>query len=332
MLRMDTTARGCELRIGTSGYDYPEWRGKLYAPGLPRASFLEAYGESFSTLELNFSYYGMPRAASVAALLARASSRLDFSIKAHRSLTHEVDPATWRERAAEFRTGIEPLARSGRLASILLEFPASFHYEPERRRYLDRLLAEFAPYPLVTEFRRREWFNARLVEGLRARGVALCALDLPRLEGGPPLADLLTADLAYLRCHGRRAETWWTGDSAGRYDYFYSGEELSGLADRVEVLAAGARKLRVYFNNHARGQAVDNARGLLEILEARGFEARPGDGAGAPEPTERSAGGASSAGLPRGGRAAGTPARAARQAAGPPAPRAAPPSTAQEPG
>jgi len=99
-----------DLRIGTSGYDYPEWKGPLYPPDLPRADFLGVYARRFSSVELNFSYYGMPKAANIAALLDRVGDPgLDFSVKANRSLTHEIEPSTWREAAKEFRAGIAPL-------------------------------------------------------------------------------------------------------------------------------------------------------------------------------------------------------------------------------
>jgi uncharacterized protein YecE (DUF72 family) len=196
-----------DIRIGTSGYDYPEWKGPLYPSDLPRAEFLGAYARRFSSVELNFSYYGMPKAANIAALLDRAGDpSFDFSIKANRSLTHEIEPSAWRDAAKEFRAGIAPLIRSGRLAALLFAFPFGFAYRPDERRYLDRLLAEFEGLPRVVEFRHRDWINARVLEGLRERGVGFCAVDLPRLEGLPPVADIVTADIAYLRFHGRNGE------------------------------------------------------------------------------------------------------------------------------
>lgn len=263
---------GIDLRIGTSGFDYPEWKGVLYPEALPRSEFPAAYGRAFSTLELNFSYYGMPKAANLAALMDRmAAPGLDFSIKAHRSLTHEIEATRLEEQAREFRAGIAPLARAGRLAAILFEFPWRFAYGVEERRYLDRLLGEFGDYTRVVEFRHRDWVNARVLEGLRERGVGFCSLDLPRLEGLPPVADIVTADTAYLRFHGRNAADWWNGDSRGRYDWLYSREDLASWLPRIQAMAARAKKLRIYFNNHARGQAVANARELGALLAGAGL-------------------------------------------------------------
>ncbi len=268
-----------DLRIGTSGYDYPEWRAGFYPSDLPRAAFLGAYAKNFPTVELNFSYYGMPKAAQMAALLDRAgATRLDFSIKANRSLTHEVLPSAWRGAAREFREGIAPLVRSGRLAAILFGFPYAFAYRPDERRYLASLLDEFAELPLVVEFRHRDWINARVLEGLRERNVGFCAVDLPRLEGLPPVADIVTSDIAYIRFHGRNGEGWWKGDARGRYDYLYSREELSPWVARIGAMARVAKRLRVYFNNHARGQAPANAADLSDMLVSAGLSASPPPG------------------------------------------------------
>ncbi len=258
----------CDIRVGTSGYDYPEWEGVLYPKGLGRKEYLGAYSESFGTVELNFSYYGMPKAENLRQMLYRTRRPIDFSVKANRTLTHEVNPATWKDSALEFRRGVEPLAEAGKLAAVLLEFPFEFRYRVEERRYLDRLLAELAGLPLVVEFRSAEWYAARVFEGLRARGAGFCVVDLPRLEGLPPVADLVTADLAYVRFHGRNGANWWGGDASFRCDYLYAAEELSGWVPRLEAMSARAKTLRAYFNNHARGQAVKNARELAVLLAA----------------------------------------------------------------
>ncbi|HPO46892.1 MAG TPA: DUF72 domain-containing protein, partial [Spirochaetota bacterium] len=115
-----------ELRIGTSGYDYLDWRESFYPAGTNRRDFLAFYGTRFSTLELNFSYYRIPEARQIAGLLERSGPAMDFSIKAHESLTHRVDPASWKDVLFAYRRGIEPLAESGRLAAVLLQFPFSF--------------------------------------------------------------------------------------------------------------------------------------------------------------------------------------------------------------
>lgn len=258
----------CDIRIGTSGYDYPEWEGCLYPRGIGRKEYLGAYSEAFRTVELNFSYYGMPKAENLRELMARTRKPIDFSIKANQALTHRIDPATWQESVAEFTKGSSPLLEAGRLCAVLLEFPFSFHYRDEERRYLDKVLKALASFPLVVEFRNAEWFNARVIDGLKERKVGLCAVDLPRIEGLPPLSDLVTSDIAYARFHGRNEAAWWNGDAGSRYEYRYSKDELSAWIPRLEAMSTQARQLRVYFNNHRRGDAPDNARELVELAAA----------------------------------------------------------------
>jgi uncharacterized protein YecE (DUF72 family) len=81
----------------------------------------------------------------------------------------------------------------------------------------------------------------------------------------------VTADTAYLRFHGRNAADWWNGDSRGRYDWLYSREDLASWLPRIQAMAARAKRLRIYFNNHARGQAVANARELGALLAGAGL-------------------------------------------------------------
>lgn len=130
--------------IGTSGYSYTEWIGPVYAQGTKREEFLAHYAQRFPTVELNFSYYRMPEATQLAAMHKSAPS-LQFSIKAHQSLTHAIDPASWREQALLFSHALEPLAQNQVLSAVLLQFPYSFHYEVAERKYLDSLLKALDP-------------------------------------------------------------------------------------------------------------------------------------------------------------------------------------------
>lgn len=254
-----------DIRFGTSGFDYPEWEGPFYPPGYGRKDYLAYYSQVFGTLELNFTYYGMPKAMQMRELMAKARKPIDFSVKANQTLTHKIDPATWGDSLTEFSRGIAPLQELGRLCAVLLEFPYSFHYEDDERRYLDKITRGLASFPLVVEFRNAQWYNARAIEGLKKRNIGLCALDLPRLEGLPPLSDLVTSDVAYVRFHGRNGASWWTGGAGSRYEYRYTKEELEPWVPRIEAMSTQAKKIRVYFNNHPRGDAPANAKELAAL-------------------------------------------------------------------
>jgi uncharacterized protein YecE (DUF72 family) len=261
------------IMIGTSGYSYTEWVGLFYPEGTKQEEFLSWYATQFPTVELNFSYYRMPDRQQLLRMHTQAPSLL-FSIKAHESLTHTVDTTSWRTVADTFYDAVAILQEQGILAAILFQFPFSFHYDVDRRRYLDALLRRFKELPLAVEFRNGHWYNNRTIESLRNRTIALTSLDLPQISGTPPIMDVATGNLAYIRLHGRNKDQWWGSDAASRYDYCYSKQELTAIAERIRSLAATAHQVLVYFNNHRRAQAAQNAQALISMLQQGGFDDR----------------------------------------------------------
>ncbi|HAP42538.1 MAG TPA: DUF72 domain-containing protein [Spirochaetaceae bacterium] len=253
------------IQIGTSGYSYDDWREVFYPADLKKEAFLEYYALFFPFVELNFSYYAMPEARNLSGMMQRTPASFQFAIKAHRSLTHEVD-AGWPEAARHFRQAVAVLAERQRLVCVLLQLPFGFHYTPDNRQYLSRLLAALDGLPLAVEFRNNEWGGARVAEEMERRRVASVMVDQPDLPGLPLPAELVTGDFGYFRFHGRNQTNWWRGDNVSRYDYAYSGAEL-GLAQAKLRRMAARSTLWVAFNNHAGGKAVHNARELKALLE-----------------------------------------------------------------
>ncbi len=257
------------ILTGTSGYSYTEWVGPVYPSGTRQNEFLSLYAQEFATVELNYSYYQMPTFQQLESMMAQSGETLTFSIKAHQSLTHTIDYPSWKSSAHQFCQAVEAPFRKNRLSALLFQFPYSFHYDNDQRRYLDALLRECSSFPLAVEFRNGQWYNSRTIDALRKRDIALVSLDLPEMQGMPPMMDVQTSGLAYIRLHGRNGKSWWTSDAAGRYDYLYSEQELSSIAERVRGIASYAQKVLIYFNNHRRGQAVNGARMLLKLLGGR---------------------------------------------------------------
>lgn len=160
------------ILIGTSGYSYTEWVGPVYPEGTRQKDYLPLYAQEFATVELNFSYYQMPKGEQLETMIEQSSQRLSFSIKAHQSLTHTVDTASWKESAHQFCRAADVPLQKGLLAALLFQFPYSFHYETDQRRYLDALLRECSSFPLAVEFRNAQWYNSRTIEALRTRGIS----------------------------------------------------------------------------------------------------------------------------------------------------------------
>jgi uncharacterized protein YecE (DUF72 family) len=260
-----------KILVGTCGYGYNEWVGPVYPPGTKLPDRLRLYSGLFDTVELDFAYYGIPKAQNLTKMLINGGPNLTFSIKAYKTLTHEVNPSAWQGDAKVYREAIEPLLRAGRLEAVLFQFPPTFTYEDDRRRYLGALLAYFKGVPIAVEFRTPEWYTNRVIEGMRERGVSLVSLDMPALADLPPLMDIVTAPFSYIRLHGRNGEKWHGSDVVARYDYLYKDSELDAWVDRIRRIVIQAERILIYFNNHARGQAVKNAQTLTKILEKAGL-------------------------------------------------------------
>jgi uncharacterized protein YecE (DUF72 family) len=255
-----------KILIGTSGYDYPEWRGPFYPLKLRREDFLGFYADQFNALELNFSYYQMPSERQLAAMAERTGKRVMFTVKGNQELTHHIEICKWRDVARAFRAALSPLSGEGLLASVLLQFPQSFHYETDTRRYLGGLIDEFAGLPLVVEFRHDSWQRASVYEGLAARGAGCCSCDMPDLKHLPAFKPMVAGELAYMRFHGRNAGAWYGTNARDRYDYLYSDEELTAYAPVLREVAKKAKLLQVFFNNHAKGNAAVNAKKMMVLL------------------------------------------------------------------
>jgi len=256
------------MYIGTSGYSYADWVGTVYPEGTRQNEYLSLYARLFNFVEINFCYYTLPSARVLEGMQDRVDENFRFSLKGHRGMTHEKSedlPAL----CSAFKEGSAPLREAGSLAAVLLQFPYSFHYNRENRVHLDTLCGCLEGLPLQIEFRNIDWFRPRVVEELRKRGVGIVLSDYPSLEGLPDFVPRITSTIAYVRFHGRNRENWWTGNNVSRYDYRYSTEELEERVPVLQQLASSASVLLVAFNNHYKGQAVDNARELIGLLKER---------------------------------------------------------------
>jgi uncharacterized protein YecE (DUF72 family) len=256
-----------DILIGTSGFFYRDWKGLFYPEDLPSAEYMSYYAGRFKTLELNFSYYKMPEARQSEQMIEKSGGRLQFTIKAFRLLTHEISDRSVTEVLPLFKKGISPFVREGCLGAVLLQFPQSFHYTVENRVYLKSLIDGLSPFPVAVEFRHREWLKASVYRTLEDMHAAFVCVDEPRLPSLLPPAVTGTSEIGYIRFHGRNREEWYGTDSRTRYDYLYSPEELNEWAKGIIALAGRTKKLFVFFNNHAKAQAVNNAGMLINLLE-----------------------------------------------------------------
>ena len=235
--------------IGCSGWNYADWRGTFYPQREPQRRWLELYARRFDTVEVNTTFYRLPRRDAVAGWVKQTPADFRFAVKASRYLTHIKRLTDVSEGVARFYERIEPLIEAGKLGPVLWQLPGNFPRDDERlRRWLDAL-----PDGRHTiEFRHESWFRAPVIRALRAHDVAMTIGDHPER---PFQTREATASWRFVRFHyGQRGR-------AGNY----SATEIEQWARRI---AQWRRRQEVwaYFNNDWRGFAPANARALARRL------------------------------------------------------------------
>jgi uncharacterized protein YecE (DUF72 family) len=259
------------LKIGPAGWAYKDWAGYVYPQPRPKdfhpATFLAEY---FDTIEINTSFYHPMKAEHAAQWIDRvaANPRFVFTAKLWKKFTHEHDATVADER--ETRAGLDILHAGGKLGALLLQFPFSFHREPETITYLESVLKRFATYPLVVEVRHSSWNIPATFDLLREHNAGFCNIDQPIIGRSLEPSTAATAPVGYVRLHGRRYDTWFTDDPEvsphERYNYLYSNEELAPWAARIQKVSKQAGTVFVITNNHYQGKGVVNALQLVNIL------------------------------------------------------------------
>jgi uncharacterized protein YecE (DUF72 family) len=260
--------RECPVRVGLSGWNYAHWRGGVfYPPRLPASRWLEFYAERFETVEVNSTFYRLPRREAVARWVEQTPDRFLFAVKASRYLTHIKRLQDLGPGLEKYLERIEPLLESPKLGPVLWQLPPTF------RRDEDRLAEALARLPRglrhCFEFRHPSWFAEETYALLREHGVALAIGDRPQVNSFQTCE--LTADWTYVRFHagtrGRRGN--------------YSEAELAEWAGRLYAWSR-THEVFAYFNNDWEGFAPRNAallRRLLEGLAADGLAGAGGHGA-----------------------------------------------------
>lgn len=239
------------VRVGTSGWQYRHWAGDFYPAELPTSEWLAYYVERFDTVELNASFYRLPRAEAFAAWGRRVPDGFRFAVKASRYLTHVKRLKDPDEPLDRFWTRVRRLG--DRCGPVLYQLPP--HWRPDWQR-LDAFLAAIPRGPWqAIEIRDARWYGEELERRLEAAGVTLCLHDM---EGsawsGEPIGPF-----GYVRFHGAGA----------KYGGRYPDDILRGWADRLATWARRGQSVWVYFNNDIGGHAPRDAtrlRGFVEEL------------------------------------------------------------------
>jgi uncharacterized protein YecE (DUF72 family) len=238
------------VRIGCSGWNYADWRERIYPKGLPQRRWLEHYATLFDTVEINNTFYRLPARSAVASWVESTPPDFLFAVKASRYLTHMKRFTDLGQGVRRFYERIEPLARSPKMGPVLWQLPENFHRNDER---LAGALTQLPPGRHCFEFRHPSWFVPEVYGLLREHGAALVIGDHPER---PFQAYELTADWTFIRFHY---------GSRGRNGN-YSETELETWRARIDGWRRQA-EVFAYFNNDWHGYAVRNALLLRRTLE-----------------------------------------------------------------
>jgi uncharacterized protein YecE (DUF72 family) len=228
--------------IGTSGYNYPEWKGSFYPATLPAAKMLPYYAERFSTVEINYTFYRMPNEKLVGGWAAATPSPFKLTLKAPRRITHDSRLRNCGELVRGFCGVAGTLGP--KLGALLFQLPPNAKKDVG---LFDAFLSELPPKVCgAFEFRHASWLDDDIFERLTARNLALCVADSEKMS--TPVE--ITADYGYFRLR----------------DEGYTPDDIARWADTIARETAHCREVFVYFKHEEKGIGPELAARLMQHL------------------------------------------------------------------
>lgn len=240
------------ITIGTSGWNYRHWRGAFYPPGLAQREWLKHYAGTFSSVEINSTFYRLPTPDTAASWAAQTPDGFVFALKASRYITHmkklkECDEAV--TRLSEIADAV-----GDKLGPLLFQLPPRWRVNRERLATFLTMLP--CGYRFAFEFRDRSWWTPDVYWLLRNHGIALCQFSLSGVES----PDEITADFVYVRLHGPQPG----------YAGTYSNSMLQDWARKLLRWQRDGLSSFVYFDNDIEACAIHDARRLLNLCAQDG--------------------------------------------------------------
>lgn len=239
-----------EARIGTSGWHYKHWRGAFYPADLPVKRWFAYYGERFSSVEINNSFYHLLPGAAVRDWVAQTPPDFLFAVKGSRYITHNKKLKDG-ESLKRFLDSLREFR--GKLGPILFQLPPGWRCNPER---LEEFLARLPKrHRYAFEFRNETWHDDAVYRLLEKFNAAFCVYHLAGFDS--PMKA--TADFMYIRLHG----------PGGKYAGCYSDDALAAWARRIRRWVKTGKDVYCYFDNDEHAYAAWNAISLIEKLQGK---------------------------------------------------------------
>lgn len=234
--------------IGCSGFFYKDWKGKFYPEDMPQRLWLEYYAEEFNAVELNNTFYRLPKPSTFEQWHERTPKGFRFAVKGSRYVTHIKRLKDPEETLAKMYDAA--LLLKEKLGCVLWQLPPNLKKDiPLLKNFAKACSKDVVN---VIEFRHLSWFDGEVYETLKKEKLAYCIISAP--DNFPENALQTNNDMIYLRFHGKN--DW--------YHYLYSDQELAGWKERLESFKAN--NLYTFFNNDYNANAVENARTFREMV------------------------------------------------------------------
>lgn len=244
-----------DIHIGTSGWSYKHWQDVFYPADINTTMYLEYYTKFFRCVELNSSFYNLPRKTTVTGWLNRTPPEFRFCTKISRLITHQLQLVNSEEAVWKYFNIFEEL--NPKMGPVLIQLHPGMQYDKSLiYNFLNLLKEKYSQYRFAFEVRNNSWINDDFFDLLSQSGMAFVIADSGRRY---PYCEVVTTDFVYIRFHGR--EQLYATD--------YSETDLQLYGDKIMTWANEGKKLWVFFNNDYQGFAVKNAARLIEIIEKK---------------------------------------------------------------
>ena len=242
--------------IGTSGWNYKHWKLRFYPPTVKQRDWLFFLAERFNTVELNTSFYRIPKKESVEHWAATAPAHFRFAVKLWRGITHYKKLVNVREFLGNFLEAMDAIPADKR-APLLIQLPPNQGKNVEKLRAFLGELADTSggACRATVEFRNTDWLTDDVYRALDEAGAAICLHDMPGRGNTEREND---TDFVYVRRHG---------SGSGKYAGSYSPQQIEGDAERIRKWTSAKKDVFIYYNNDIDGWAIVNARELQEKVK-----------------------------------------------------------------
>ncbi|WP_153127347.1 DUF72 domain-containing protein [Peribacillus tepidiphilus] len=266
------------IKIGVTGWGDHD---SLYTGRIAQRDKLKEYASHFPIVEVDAAFYAIQPKRNAEKWVSETPKAFEFIVKAYQGMTgHQRGEIPFESREAmfaAFRDSLTPYQEANKLAMVLFQFPPWFDCRKENVEYLRWCKCQMEGIPTAIEFRNQSWYSPRFKEGtisfLKEQGWIHSVCDEPQAgEGSIPFVPIATTkDKTLVRLHGRNVHGWQKPAEGNwrevRFLYRYNKAELDELKDKLCMLKKQTKELYVLFNNNSGGDAADNAKEMIDLLQ-----------------------------------------------------------------